>query len=84
MQTVKLDPIAYVLILGVLSIQIYTGFLRANDTARTASDLLQQNDAAYQSAVFGSSDNKGVMHQVFRQNEVDRELLKELVVRCGP
>lgn len=79
MQTIKLDPVAYALILAVLGIQIFTTFFNSGG----AEALLASNDEAYQNAVFGDADNKGVMHQVFRQNEVDRELLKSLVLRCG-
>ena len=79
MQTVKLDPIAYVLILGVLAVQVYVTFLRPDDVAA----VVAANDALYQRAVFEDEDNKGVFHQVFRQNEVNRELLKQLLTRCG-
>ncbi|MBA3458492.1 MAG: hypothetical protein H0T46_00915 [Deltaproteobacteria bacterium] len=76
---IKLDPLAYVLILGVLGIQIYTSFLRGQNV----DDVIDASDRAYQASVFGSSDNKGVMHQVFRQNELDRELLKVVLHICA-
>jgi hypothetical protein len=79
MQRIKLDPLAYVLILGVLGIQIYTSFLRGGNVER----VLAESDRAYQSAVFDASENKGVMHQIFRQNEVDRELLKAVLTVCA-
>jgi hypothetical protein len=79
MQKIKLDPVAYFLILGVLGMQIYSTFLRPGDV----DSLLEENERAYQAAVFSDEENKGVMHQVFRQNEVDRQLLRELVARCG-
>lgn len=79
MQRIKLDPLAYLLILGVLGIQIYTSFLRGANVERVLAD----SDRAYQSAVFDSSENKGVMHQIFRQNEVDRELLKAVLTACA-
>lgn len=79
MQTVKLDPIAYLLILGVLGLQIYSTFLRSDDTQK----ILAENDEAYHAAVFNDTDNKGVMHQIFRQNELDRALLKSVLVGCG-
>ena len=79
MQRVKLDPIAYLLLVAVLAIQVYTTFLDQGE----ASALLKDNDAIYQTAVFEDEENKGVMHQVFRQNEVNRELVKYLVQRCG-
>lgn len=78
-QRIKLDPLAYVLLSAVLGIQVYTSFLRG----RSTEEILEESDRQYQKAVFESEDNKGVMHQVFRQNEVDRALLKELLVRCG-
>jgi len=34
--------------------------------------------------VFESGDNRGVIGQVFRQNEIDRELLKAILYRCSP
>lgn len=61
----------------VLLFQCYTTFLN-----RDADDVLAASDAMYQKAVFNSDDNKGVMHQIFRQNESDREPLKVLVRRC--
>ena len=79
MQRVKLDPIAYLLIAAVLAVQIYVSFLANDDTA----DFLTTNDTLYQTAVFDSEDNKGVFHQVFRQNEVNRELLKYVAKHCG-
>jgi hypothetical protein len=79
-QRIKLDPLAYVLILAVLVTQIYTSFLKGPNTER----LIEESDRAYQSAVFDSSENKGVMHQVFRQNEIDRELLKAVLRVCAP
>jgi hypothetical protein len=79
MQRVKLDPIAYFLLAAVLAVQIYVAFLGRDDP----SEVLRTNDALYQSAVFDSDDNKGVMHQVFRQNEANRELLKYVVEHCG-
>lgn len=79
MKNVKLDPLAYVLILIVLGIQVYGTFVGGSEVQR----VLDENDAAYQAAVFNEVENKGVMHQIFRQNEVDRDLLKTLLVRCG-
>jgi len=79
MQRIKLDPLAYVLILSVLGIQIYTSFLRGGNVEH----VLAESDRAYQSAVFEASENKGVMHQIFRQNEVDRELLKVVLTACA-
>ncbi len=73
------EPISTTLVASILILQIYTSFIRGRD----ADDVLIKSDAAYQEAVFASSENKGVMHQVFRQNEVDRELLKYLVRTCG-
>ena len=66
------------LVVVVLLFQLYITFIHNRD----ADQLLVESDAAYQKAVFDSGENKGVMHQVFRQNEVDRELLKVLVRRC--
>jgi hypothetical protein len=79
-QRIKLDPLAYVLILTVLATQIYTSFVKGPDVER----VVEESDRAYQSAVFDSSENKGVMHQVFHQNEVDRELLKAVLRVCAP
>lgn len=77
-QRIKLDPLSYLLLLGILGIQIYTSFLRGRD----AEHVIAESDRAYQAAVFDSAENKGVMHQVFRQNEVDRELLKAVLTAC--
>lgn len=76
----KLDPVAYVLLLGILAVQIYTSFVRSSDT----EDLIEANDELYQRAVFDDPENNGVMHQVFRQNELNRELLKAALARCAP
>lgn len=78
-QRIKLDPLAYILIASVLGIQIYTSFLRTNNV----ETVLAESDRAYKTAVFDSSENKGVMHQIFRQNELDRELLKALLTACS-
>lgn len=76
---IKLDPLAYLLLLGILGVQLYTSFLRRGNV----DSVVAESDRAYQAAVFDTSDNKGVMHQVFRQNEVDRELLKAVLTACG-
>jgi hypothetical protein len=76
---IKLDPLAYLLLLGVLGLQLYTSFLRADNV----DSIIAESNSAYQSAVFNASENKGVMHQVFRQNEVDRELLKAVLAACA-
>lgn len=78
-QRIKLDPVAYLLILGVLGIQLYTSFVRG----KNVDGMLDESDRAYKAAVFDSAENKGVMHQVFRQNEVDRELLKAVFTVCA-
>jgi len=78
-QRIKLDPLAYVLILGVLGLQIYTSFLRGNNI----ETVIAESDRAYKAAVFDSTENNGVMHQIFRQNELDRELLKVMLTVCG-
>jgi hypothetical protein len=78
-QRIKLDPLAYALICGVLAIQVYTSFIRGGNV----DAAIAESDRAYQAAVFDSSENKGIMHQIFRQNEVDRELLKAVLVVCG-
>lgn len=79
MQRVKLDPIAYLFLVAILAIQVYAAFFDSDETG----ELLKNNDALYQAAVFEDEENKGVMHQVFRQNELNRELIKVLVQRCG-
>jgi len=76
---IRLDPLAYALLIGVLCIQLYTSFFGRRDVEAA----IAESDRAYQSAVFDSSENKGVMHQVFRQNEVDRELLKAVLRTCA-
>lgn len=76
---IKLDPLSYALLLGVLGLQIYTSFLRG----RGADAMIAESDRAYEAAVFDASENKGVMHQVFRQNEVDRALLKAVLQACS-
>jgi hypothetical protein len=76
---IKLDPLAYMLILGVLGLQIYSSFLSHRDVEAAISE----SDQNYQTAVFSSAENRGVMHQVFRQNEIDRELLKAVLRVCA-
>lgn len=75
---IKLDPLSYVLLASVIAIQIYG--MRSRDAG--VAEMLEASDHTYQEAVFDSGENKGVMHQVFRQNEVDRELLKALLHAC--
>ena len=79
MSNIKYDPLSYLLLVGILVLQVYSTFL----SNKEASEFLDSNDSTYQDAVFDSVENKGIMHQVFRQNEVDRELLKEILARCG-
>lgn len=78
MQKVKLDPIAYVLLVAVLFLQLAFHFGKASPDA-----VIEANDDLYQRAVYEDPDSKGVMHQVFRQNEVERELLKAVLRTCG-
>jgi hypothetical protein len=78
-QRVKLDPLAYILTGSVLALQVYSSFIKAPN----ADAVIVESDRAYQSAVFEDGENKGVMHQIFRQNEVDRELLKVLLRSCS-
>lgn len=78
-QRIKLDPVAYALLCGVIALQVYTSFLRTSDV----DSIITASDRAYESAVFDNEGSKGVMHQVFRQNEIDRELLKAVLYRCG-
>lgn len=75
----KLDPIAYVLLVAILGVQVYVSFLRSTGSEAFVED----NDALYRRAVFEDPSDKGVMHQIFRQNEVDREMLKAILVRCA-
>ena len=75
----RINVASLVVLVLVLALQVYTSFLRGRDL----DDVIADSDRAYQNAVFDNSDNKGVMHQVFRQNEADRELLKVLLQRCG-
>lgn len=56
MPSIKLDPLAYVLLLAVLGVQLYTSFVRD----RGVDKLITANDEAYQQAVFGSDDNETV------------------------
>ena len=77
-QRIKLDPVAYALLCGVIGLQLYATFLRTTD----ADSVIEASDRAYQSAVFNDGDSKGVMHQVFRHNELDRDLLKAILYRC--
>jgi hypothetical protein len=78
-QRTKFDPLAYLLLCSVIGLQVYTSFLRSNDAER----LIEESDRIYKTAVFESADNNGIMQQIFRQNEVDRELLKALLHRCA-
>jgi hypothetical protein len=75
---IKFDPLAYALLVGVLALQLYGSFLQPS-----ADAIIEESNRNYQAAVFNSSENKGVMHQVFRQNEVDRELLKAVLKACS-
>jgi hypothetical protein len=75
---IKLDPFAYVLLVAVLAIQVYTAFLGPNVDA-----VISESDRTYKEAVFDSSENEGVLHQIFRQNEIDRELLKVVLKTCA-
>ncbi len=77
-QRIKLDPVAYALLCGVIGLQLYATFLRSSN----ADEIIEASDREYQSSVFNDADSKGVMHQVFRQNEVDRDLLKAILYRC--
>lgn len=79
MQRIKLDPLAYMLILGVLAIQIHSTFFRKGNV----DTVLETSDRMYKTAVFEGSEDRGVVHQVFRQNEVDRELLKAILRTCA-
>jgi len=78
-QRIKLDPLAYLMIGGVLAVQIYTSFVRTPDV----DAAIGESDRIYKQAVFDDSDNKGIMQQIFRQNEVDRELLKLALRVCA-
>jgi len=78
-QRIKVDPLAYALLCGVIALQVYTTYFRTPDVVA----IIDASDEAYQAAVFSPDENKGVMHQVFRQNEVDRDLLKAILHRCG-
>jgi len=75
----KFDPLAYVLITLVLALEIYTAFLRGADP----DDLIRRSDAAYKAAVFESPEDRGILGQIFRQNELDRELLKATLAACS-
>jgi hypothetical protein len=76
---IKLDPVAYLLILALLAFEVYSTFLRKPDIG----DIIERSDAAYQTAVFDRSDNQGILHQIFRQNEINRELLKATLAACN-
>lgn len=78
-QRIKLDPVAYVILAGVVGLQLYGMRSREAD----AREMIEMSDRVYQDAVFDSGTNKGVMHQVFRQNEVDRDLLKSILYLCA-
>jgi hypothetical protein len=66
-------------LIGILAIQIFTEFVKQDDAAK----FLKLNDDIYQRSVFEDEDNKGVLHQIFRQNEVNREIAKATLVRCA-
>ena len=57
--------------------------LHVPSLTREFAVAIEANDDIYQRAVYEDPDTKGVMHQVFRQNEVERELLKAVLRRCG-
>jgi hypothetical protein len=75
----KFDPLAYVLITIVLALEIYTSFLRGADP----DVIIRRSEAAYQAAVFENPEDKGILRQIFRQNEIDRELLKATLAACS-
>jgi len=75
---IKRDPVTYVLLLAIVGLQLYSTLLRPR-----ADAVIAESDRAYEAAVFNGGDNKGVMHQIFRQNEVDRELLKVVLKACA-
>lgn len=79
----KFDPLAYALIAIVIALQIYSTFLRSSGADTDADAIIERSDAAYQAAVFDSSENKGILHQIFRQHEVDRDLLKATLAACS-
>lgn len=68
----------YVLLLLLLAGQAW-GLFRTHST----SEVIKNNDELYQRAVFDSKENKGVFHQVFRQNEANRELIKATLRMCA-
>jgi hypothetical protein len=78
---IKFDPLAHLLIVIVMAVQLYAMFTRPPD-AEDADGVIERSDTAYQAAVFSSS-SRGVLHQIFRQNEVDRELLKATLAACS-
>ena len=42
---------------------------------------IKQLEQGYQRAVFDTSDNKGIYHQMFRQNEISLEYMKLALLR---
>jgi len=78
----KFDPLAYVLIAIVIALQIYSTFLRSS-AVEDVDAILGRSDADYRFAVFESSENKGILHQIFHQNQIDRDLLKATLAACS-
>ena len=65
------------LVLFILS-QAFQGW-RESERAKRVEEFVRENDREYQSAVFDSPETKGIMQQVFRQNEANRALMKALL-----
>ena len=65
------------LVLFVLS-QAFQGW-RESERAKRVEAFVRENDREYKAAVFESSETKGIMQQVFRQNEANRALMKALL-----
>lgn len=74
----KRDPVVYLLLLLLVAGQGWALF-----RSQATEDVIRENNSTYQKTVFDNSTNKGVMHQVFRQNEVNRELLKATLRICA-
>jgi hypothetical protein len=77
----KLDPVAYILISIAIALELYATFVRPSD----ADGIIRRSDAAYKAAVFDSPDarGQGILQQIFRQNELDRDLVKATLAACS-
>jgi hypothetical protein len=77
----KFDPLAYILIAIIIALQIYSVFLQSAEV--DAEAIIRRSDSDYKAVVFDDPDLKGILQQIFRQNQLDRDLLKSTLAACS-